>query len=103
VAEGSGLLNRRTGSTRTVSSNLIPSASSSLVILRILVHRNSVGVDKWRANAVIRVVQTAGGKFGISSALDLCFGPIVTRRMFIVPMSGFVLVGDLGLVARYRL
>ena len=26
VAEGSGLLNRRTGSTRTVSSNLIPSA-----------------------------------------------------------------------------
>jgi hypothetical protein len=27
VAEGSGLLNRRTGSTRTVSSNLIPSAS----------------------------------------------------------------------------
>ena len=27
MAEGSGLLNRRTGSTRTVSSNLIPSAS----------------------------------------------------------------------------
>ena len=26
MAEGSGLLNRRTGSTRTVSSNLIPSA-----------------------------------------------------------------------------
>ena len=27
MAEGSGLLNRRTGSTRTVSSNLIPSAN----------------------------------------------------------------------------
>ncbi len=43
MAEGGGLLNRCTGSTRTVSSNLIPSAKASLLVSPVRQHRLFAG------------------------------------------------------------
>ena len=44
MAEGGGLLNRCTGSTRTVSSNLIPSAKAFLFGSPVLRYRLSAGI-----------------------------------------------------------
>jgi hypothetical protein len=62
VAEGSGLLNRRTGSTRTVSSNLIPSA-------RLISQPIEITVDFRRQSSTAYTVAYTIGYWGRDAVL----------------------------------